>query len=220
MEVFYGSIPGLLSLAFATQAQVTPLAQPVAAPVTPTVVMTDAAPNVLRAGTPISLKLSQELTTQKKKLRTGQRFQMEVVEAVLVNGQVVIPAGSPATGEVTQVRNKGMWGKSGYIGAQALYVRANGRQIRLTGQFDDKGITGTAGVIGAVALVPIAGFFMTGTSARIPMGAPVKAFIDEDIAVAFAAPPAPMMVAPAAAPTPPTAPTSAMPTGGASNLRP
>jgi hypothetical protein len=196
MKMLIGSFAGLLSLASATQAQV---ATPAPAVPMPTLVLTDAAPNVLRAGTPVVLKLSQELTTQKKKLRTGQRFQLEVAEAVLVNGQTVIPAGSPATGEVTQVRNKGMWGKSGYIGAQVLFVRANGRQIRLTGQFDDKGVTGTAGVVGAIALVPIAGFLMTGTSARIPLGAPVKAFVDEDIAVAFAAPAAPMAVAPAAA---------------------
>lgn len=210
MRIFNGLALAAMPLAGVAQAQQAPV--PAAAPA-PAVIMTDAAPNVLRAGTPISLKMAQELTTQKKKLRTGQRFQMEVVEPVTVNGQVVIPAGSPATGEVTQVRNKGMWGKSGYIGAQALYVRANGRQIRLTGQFDDKGVTGTAGVVGAVALVPIAGFFMTGTSARIPMGAPVKAFIDEDIAVAFAAPAAPMTVipvAPAAAPA--AAPVPAAPT--------
>lgn len=204
------SLLGALSVAASAQGQLSAPAQPAPNPTgAPTVVMTDATPNILRAGTPILLRMSQELTTQKKKLRTGQRFQMEVIEPVTVNGQVVIPAGSPATGEVTQVRNKGMWGKSGYIGAQVLYVRANGRQIRLTGQFDDKGVTGTAGVVGAVALVPIAGFFMTGTSAKIPMGAPVKAFIDEDIAFALSAPSAPMLVAPTSGVTPTTTQTPA-----------
>lgn len=81
-------------------------------------------------------------------------------------------------------------------------VRVNGRQIRLTGQFDDKGVTGTAAVVGAVALVPLAGFFMTGTSARIPMGSPVKAFVDEDVVIASSTPTAPALVVPAAAPTP------------------
>ena len=142
--------------------------------------------------------MSEALTTEGKKLRVGHRFQLEVAESVMVNGQVVIPAGSPATGEVTDVRNKGMWGKSGGINARALFVRANGQQIRLTGQIDDKGVTGTAGVVGALIAVPIAGFFVTGTSARIPVGAPLNAFIDEDVPVAFAqGGPAPMIVAPA-----------------------
>lgn len=74
-----------------------------------------------------------------------------------------------------------MWGKSGYIGAHAVSMTLNGRNIRITGTFDDKGITGTGGVIAAVALIPIAGFFTTGTSAQIPSGAMVKSYLDEDI---------------------------------------
>jgi hypothetical protein len=151
--------------------------------------------SVLRAGAPIALKMAEPLTTKGKTLRVGYRFQMEVAEPVMLNNQVVIPAGSPAVGEVTDVRNKGMWGKSGRIGARVLYVRVNGRQIRLTGLVDDKGVTGTAGVVGAAVLVPLAGFLMTGTSATIPMGAPVKGFIDEDVPVTFeAGAPAPMKV--------------------------
>ncbi|WP_179045095.1 hypothetical protein [Sphingobium lactosutens] len=166
--------------------------------------------NVLRAGTQISLKTAEPLTTEGKKLRVGQRVQLEVAEAVTLNGQTVIPLGSPVVGEVTDVRNKGMWGKSGHITGRILYVRANGNQIRLTGTFDDKGVTGTAGVVAAIALVPIAGFFTTGTSAKIPLGAPVTAFLDEDVSVAFAAaaPAAPVAAMPAAPVTPAVAPAS------------
>jgi hypothetical protein len=166
------------------------------APAPTAVVLGAAQANVLRTGTEISLRMNEELTTKGKNLRVGQRFRMEVAENVLVNGQVVIPAGSPATGEVTEVRNKGMWGKSGNINARPLYVQVNGRQIRLSGAMNDKGKTGTAGVVAAIAFVPVAGFFTTGTSAVIPMGAPVKAFIDEDVPIAFApgAAPAPMVV--------------------------
>ncbi|MBE2992991.1 hypothetical protein IFR23_13335 [Sphingomonas sp. CFBP 13603] len=39
---------------------------------------------------------------------------------------------------------------------------------------------------------------MTGTSAEIPLGAPVNAFVDEDISVAVVPASAPMIVAPAA----------------------
>ncbi len=160
---------------------------------------------VLRAGTSVPLKMAEALTTNGKKLKVGQRFQLETAEPVTVAGVTVIPVGSPATGEVTEVRNKGMWGKSGRINARVLYVRANGRQIRMSGQLDDKGTTGTAGVVGAIAVLPIAGFFVTGTSASIPLGAPVTAFVDEDVPVAFAGgAPAAMMVPAAAAVTPAT----------------
>ena len=154
-----------------------------------------AAPTVLRSGTPVPLKMREELTTKGKKLRVGQRFNREVAEDVRLGSVVVIPAGSPAVSEITDVRNKGMWGKSGRIGARPLYARVGDRQIRLSGAMDDKGVTGTAGVIGAVALVPIAGFLMTGTSAVIPLGATVQAFLDEDVQMQAVQPaPAPAAV--------------------------
>lgn len=174
-----------------------------AASVAPTPVIAQAPTNnaVLRAGTPVSLRMMEEITTKKKAARVGQRFMMEVAEPVFVNSVAVIPAGTPAWGEITTVRNKGMWGKSGKLDARALYVRVNGRQIRLTGTFDDKGVTGTGGVVASVALVPLAGFFVTGTSAVLPKGGIVGGFIDEDVELSFAnAGPAPLEVPAAAAP--------------------
>lgn len=156
---------------------------------------------VLRAGTPISLTMAEEITTKKKLAKVGQRFQLEVSAPIEVNGVVVIPSGAPAWGELVSVRNKGMWGKSGKLEAKLLYARVNGRQIRLSGTFDDKGVTGTAAVVGAIALIPIAGFFTTGTSAVLPMGGPVKGFIDEDVELAIAeSAPAPMAVSTPAQP--------------------
>ncbi|MES2290280.1 MAG: hypothetical protein V4530_11145 [Pseudomonadota bacterium] len=158
--------------------------------------------NILRTGTDVSLKLKEPLTTEGKKLRVGYRFQMEVAEPVMLDGQVVVPVGSPALGEITEVRNKGMWGKSGHLTASVLYLTANGRQIRLNGTFDDKGVTGTGAVVGAVLLVPVVGFFTTGTSARIPSGAPVKAFIGEDVPLTFVTTPAAPMAVPSVASLP------------------
>ena len=154
---------------------------------------------VLRTGTEVPLTLAEHLTTKNKAVRVNQRFRMTVSADVKVDGQTVIPVGSPAMGEVTDVRNKGMWGKSGHIGARILYVQVGGRQIRLSGTFDDKGVTGTAGVVAAIAFVPIAGFFTTGTSADLPLGGAVKGFVDEDVPLSFTSQPtAPLEVAPSA----------------------
>jgi len=155
---------------------------------------------MLRAGSPVVLRLMEEITTKKKAARVGQRFMMEVAEPVIVNGVTVVPSGTPAWGEITNVRNKGMWGKSGKLDARILYMRINGRQIRLTGTFDDKGVTGTAGVVGAVVLVPVVGFFVTGTSAVLPKGGTVGGFIDEDVELAFANTGVAPLQVPAAAP--------------------
>jgi hypothetical protein len=156
---------------------------------------------VLRTGTVVPLRLSEELTTKGKKLRVGQRFRMETSEPVIVQGATVIPVGSPAVGEITDVRNKGMWGKSGHLGARILYVTVNGRQVRLSGAFDDKGKAGGVGAAAVSALVFLpAGFFMTGTSALVPAGTIVKGFVDEDVTLSIAAAPqAPLAVAAAPA---------------------
>lgn len=159
---------------------------------------------VLRVGTEVPLRLTQELTTKGKQLRVGDRFHLETSEPVMVQGVNVIPVGSPAVGEITDVRNKGMWGKSGHLAARVLYVTVNGRQIRLSGAFDEKGTAGGVGAVAVSALVFLpAGFFMTGTSAHIAAGSIIKSFIDEDVPLSMpVAAQAPLQVgAPAASMT-------------------
>jgi hypothetical protein len=188
------------------QAQPAPVAAPQAATATPTGLLQVAPPvtgnATLRIGTEVPLRLEEELTTKGKQLRVGQRFHLTTSEPVLVNGVTVIPVGTPAEGEITDVRNKGMWGKSGHLAGRLLYMSVNGRQIRLSGTFDDKGVAGGWGAAAVSAFVFLpAGFFMTGTSAKVPAGAIVKGFVAEDVPLALpAVPQGPMVVGAPTAP--------------------
>lgn len=187
----------------ATTLQPAAVVQPVQAPAAPQAVILSApSQSVLRAGTEVPLRMEEGLDSNNKTLREGQQVRMSVASDVRVGNMVVIPAGSPAVAEITDLRRKGMWGKSGRIAARVLNVRVGDRLVRLTGTFDDKGVTGTAGVVAAIAFVPIAGFFMTGTSAKIPAGGGVKGFLDEDLTIASA----PATQAPIAAVVPAAAP--------------
>lgn len=161
-------------------------ASPVIAQSAPIVVGQSAQSNVLRAGTEIRLRTLIELSS--KDSRPGERFDLEVAEDVILNGQTVIPAGSRAVGEITEVKKKGMWGKSGKVDTRLLYVRVGDQQLRITGQLGDKGKTGTAGVVGALAVVPVAGFFVTGTSGNLPRGTNAVGYLESDLPVVFAAP--------------------------------
>lgn len=60
---------------------------------------------VLRVGTEVPLRLAEALTTKGKALKVGQRVRLETAENVMVQNVVVIPAGSPAVGEIIDVRN-------------------------------------------------------------------------------------------------------------------
>lgn len=185
-------------------------AQPAASVATPPISAPAMTTAILRIGTEVPLRLSEQLTTGGKKLRVGDRFHLTVSEPVMVQGVTVIPVGSPAVGEITDARNKGMWGKSGHLAARILYVTVNGRQIRLSGAFDDKGVAGGVGaaLVSGLIFLP-AGFFMTGTSAIVPAGSIIKAFTDEDVPLAMpvaaqaplvvGAPAAPMVVQPTTA---------------------
>ncbi|MES2120658.1 MAG: hypothetical protein V4513_08800 [Pseudomonadota bacterium] len=177
--------------AAAAMQAVAPQASTPSVPVTATiappvraVILAPPAGSVLRAGTEVPLRVEEGLNSNDKTLREGQQFRLSVANPVMLGNVVVIPAGSQAIGEITDLRRKGMWGKSGHVNARVLNVRVGDRLIRLTGTFDEHGTTGTAGVVGSILLVPIAGFFMTGTSAKIPVGSGVKAFLDEDLAIA------------------------------------
>ena len=172
---------------------------PEVAPAPQAAILAPVTNNVLRAGIEVPLRVEEGLDSNDKGIREGQQFHLSVANNVMLGNLVVIPAGSPATAEITDLRRKGMWGKSGHIVARVLSVRVGDRLIRLSGTFDEHGTTGTAGVVAAIAFVPIAGFFMTGTSAKIPAGAGVRAFLDEDLTIASPPPVAPAVpVAPAA----------------------
>ncbi len=156
---------------------------------------------VLRSGTPVALRTTTNLTTRGRHLKVGDRFSLEVAEAVTVSGYMVIPVGSPAVGEVTSIRNKGMWGKSGNIETRLLYISTQDRKIRISGSIGDKGVKAGGGAIATSALVFLpAGFFMTGTSAVIPPGTAVTGILEEDIPLAFATAPQPAPALPMAAP--------------------
>lgn len=152
---------------------------------TPMIVAAPAAVGpVLPAGTTVRLRMLSSLNSQDSK--AGQQFDLETADDVLLDGRVVIPRGSPATGELTFVKKKGMWGKSGKLEGRIVSVRTGGRDIALRGTLNDKGVTGTAGVVGAIAVLPIAGFFVTGTSADIPSGTTIMSKTESDIPVTFA----------------------------------
>ncbi|MBV9883459.1 MAG: hypothetical protein JO276_10665 [Sphingomonadaceae bacterium] len=189
-------------------AQTSGAATPAAAPAAPApaqavmVLPTSPSSNsMLPRGTPIRLRTLQQLHSQEN--RVGDRFDLEVAEDVMLNGIVIIPRGSRANGEVTRIRRKGMWGRSGRIETRLLSVQANGITIPISGAVSEHGDTGTAGVVASIVVLPVAGFFVTGTSAILPVGTGFNATTDSDVPLVIpdGARPAPQaLVVPASAP--------------------
>ncbi len=154
---------------------------------------TQTAQVMLQRGTEVKLRLMQALNS--KHTKSGERFNLEVAEPVTVGGRTVIPVGTRAVGEVTNVVKKGAFGKSGKIDTQLTYVMIGDRQVRLDGRGHQAGAGGTAATVGVAIAAGVFSAFVTGKSADLPVGAPMNGFVAEDVPVMVTGPaPAPVAV--------------------------
>ena len=164
----------------------------------------------LPANTEIMLRMNDEVTTRGGKVEVGHTFRLSVVDDVRIGNFVVIPRGTPATGEVTWKTGKGAFGKSGKMEIDLRYVDLNGRRIPLSGHYRQEGEGNTVATVAAVVAVGVFGAFVTGKSATIPQGRELKAYTVETLPVALpAVAPAPMPAAPMAVPVAASSPTAA-----------
>jgi len=162
---------------------------------------------MLRQGTPVLMELQETLSSRRS--REGDRFRLRVSEPVRVEGIIVIPVGTSAVGEVTKVVKKGAFGRSGKLDTRLLYVQMGDERIPLTGRANDEGEGGTGATVAVAVVAGVFSAFVTGTSAELPVGSILTAYVatDQPMLVSAVAPtaraitvpdPSPMAVVPAA----------------------
>ncbi len=175
------ALAGMVMIACAGSAH----AQDAAAPVVATL-RGAASTTQLPANTEISLSMNEDLTTKGGRLDVGYKFALTVAADVMLGDQIVIPKGTPASGEVTWLTGKGAFGKSGKMEVELRSIDLNGRRIPITGKYRQEGEGNTVATIASVALLWPAAPFVTGKSARIPAGREFKAFTSAPIPVVLA----------------------------------
>lgn len=134
-------------------------------------------------GTPVTLTTRTQVSTKDNK--AGDRFYLEVAESISYQGQVVLPAGSVAVAEVVRSDRNGHFGKKGKLDIRLLYVETPNGPVRLSGQAGDEGTSGTIASFATIAFVSGLGFLIHGTSAHIPFGTTVQAYLAEDMRFAI-----------------------------------
>lgn len=139
----------------------------------------------LPANTEIALTMNEDLTTKGGRIEVGHMFKLTVSQDVRLGDYVVIPRGTPATGEVTWLTGKGAFGKSGKMEIDLRHVDLNGRRIPVTGHYRQEGEGNTVATVAGVVAVGVFAAFITGKSARIPQGRELKAFTAEALPVAL-----------------------------------
>jgi hypothetical protein len=141
----------------------------------------DAAPQnlTLNSGTPITLAVSEEVNSSTHD--AGDIFKLTVLNDVMVGQKVVIPKGTPATGEITWRTGKGAFGKSGKLEFSLRSINLNGNLIPITGDFRQEGEGNTVATgVGVIAIGVFAGF-ITGKKARLPVGRELMAQLPQAI---------------------------------------
>ncbi len=158
-------------------AAATPAATPAAPP----------PPNTLLDGTPVKLRLAENISSEKQK--TGESVPFEVVEEVDVQGVPVILKGANALATVTDAEPKKRMGRGGKLDVNVDSVRlVDGEKAQLRAAQDNKGGGHVGAMTGAIVATSIVFFpaaplflFMHGKSVDIPKGTEITAFVQGDM---------------------------------------
>ncbi|WP_336952889.1 hypothetical protein [Sphingobium aromaticivastans] len=138
----------------------------------------------LPEGMAIQLETRQELSS--KSARVGDPVELAVAKPVTIGGVTLIPAGSPAVGEVSRARDNGLLGRSGKLDIKVSMIKANGLDVPVRGQRSAQGKSGTLGSVGAgILFLPLA-VIIRGKDVKLPTGTLFEVYVDKEVAIGSA----------------------------------
>jgi hypothetical protein len=149
-------------------------------------------PYALLDGTPIKLRLGRTISSADEKV--GNEVDFDTLEEITINGVVIIPKGSIATGTITEADHKKNMGRAGKMDVNIDSVRmADGEKAALRATAGGKAGGHTAAMTGAIVATSIVFFpaaplflFMHGKDLVIPKGTEITAYINGDTALTMA----------------------------------
>lgn len=137
----------------------------------------------LQEGTSLRIALKEEINS--KTAQVGDFVALEVIDDVDVNGVIVITAGTPLKGEITEASKAKMMGKAGKIDFIVTFTRSvDGQNIRL--RTSNKSFSGTnkqGGIIAAAVIVNPLVLLLKGKNITLKKGQNFSAYIDKDYVI-------------------------------------
>lgn len=143
-------------------------------------------------------------TMTSKDNQRGDRFPLRLAEPVRVDGHLVIPAGTPAMGEVVHADRARAGGQAGELVLAARYLEWDGRQLALKSFRAGVGKDRSKSAMGVAIVASVAGFLVRGGQMEMPAGSLISAKLRE--AAALPAVPEPESPATPEAPATPETP--------------
>lgn len=136
---------------------------------------------VLPAGTQVPLRLIENVTTSGNDWETGDTFRLVVAHDIMVGQFIVIPAGSPAQGRITDLSSRGAFGRSGKMDIELEHIVVQGHLIDVNGSYRQEGDGATLATLGGVLVAGVFGGLVTGESATIPNGRELVATLENSL---------------------------------------
>jgi hypothetical protein len=133
---------------------------------------------VLASGTEVHLRLLEPVASHTH--RRGDRFKLEVVELIAVDGEVIVPAGSPAIGEVIHAAKPGASGKAGELILVVRALRTGDHQVKLRSFTAGNGENRYGLATGLGVTLGIPALFVVGKNLVLPAGTDVYAKVTVD----------------------------------------
>jgi len=168
-----------LSFAFGQDAPTAPPAPstPAAAPA-PIAPVAPAAKLVLKEGTDVKLKFTDDLSS--KTAAEGDPVSLTLDEDLKVGDVVVVKAGAKAVGTISNAKKAGMMGKAGELNMRLEHLTAGDQRIRIRGSKGKEGEGKEGTTVALTVLFGPIGLIKHGKNVEIKAGTPLAAYVDQD----------------------------------------
>src|SRR6185295_90920 len=131
---------------------------------------------VVTEGTAINVSVAKEVTS--KDAKPNDPVEFTVTEDLVINGQVIVRKGTPATGSVINAEKKGYMGKSGKLAVQVeSTTTSDGRPLKLRAAKGREGDDKTTSTMVMKKLIGPAFLFTHGSEAKVAAGTVVSVYV-------------------------------------------
>jgi hypothetical protein len=136
------------------------------------------APVHLPADTRVELEVADGVSS--RTATRGANFGLRVREDVVVDGRVVVPAGTTGIGQVVHAQRKGIGGKPGELIVAARRLDLPGGPLRLRSSFGAAGKPRIGAAVATTVAFGVLGVLVKGSDTELPAGAALSARTAED----------------------------------------
>lgn len=142
---------------------------------------------VIPRGTVVFGELEERITSNGNKFRVGYPVDSHVWKDVVVDGHIVIPAGTPMVMRISRLQGSGTGGRGGALEVMAVSVKAkDGTEITLSGGYDQAG-NDRYGLARGLSMVLWPAGFLPGRRAVLDVGTVFDASIPADTRITIPA---------------------------------